>query len=152
MEPRIKKLEKVTERLARRSRKVVTGLITPYPISNTVIGADIKGDVLKYMFPCPGVITKGVVRLGEKPKGLVSLEASLVSEVTSSARGFVIERMLTKMDINLEVIAGDCLTVSLTGNSDHPVKEIWISFLWTPAVREVEAKSFLIEELEKDIP
>ncbi len=152
MEAQIKKIDKQIERLQRRSAKVATGLITPYPISHVMTGDDIQGAILKYMFPCDGVITKGIIKLGEKPKGLVSIETDLVSEITSSARGFVIERLITKIDVNLKVAAGDCLTVSLKGNVDHPVKEIWISFLWTPSMKDIEAKSFLIDELEAIIP
>ncbi len=147
---RIEKLETITKRLMRRAGKKTSVFITPYPISNAVFGEDIKGPILRYMFPCDGVVTKGFVRLGKKPKTSVMLGVKMFNEIGSSSKGFSLERKFLGIQPNLPVIAGDCLEISLEP-SEEPVTEVWISFLWKPTVKDVEAKSFLIEDLENDL-
>ena len=56
--------DKIIERLGRRQRKVASAMITPVPISNAVVGENITGDILYYMFPSDGKITKGIVFFG----------------------------------------------------------------------------------------
>ena len=147
---RIKQLETVTKRLMRRATKKSVALVTPYPISNAVFGENVKGPVLRYMFPCDGVVTKGVVRLGSKPKTSVMLGIKMFNEIGSASRGFVLDKKFLSIQPNLPVVAGDCLEISLDPGIDI-VTEIWISFLWKPGVKDVEAKSYLIEELENDL-
>ena len=151
MEERIKQLELVTTRLMRRAHKKMTTLITPYPISSAFFGENIEGAVLRYMFPCEGLITKGIIKLGKKPRKVVSIEVRLFNDSTSAMKGFVLSRKSTTIEPNLGVKAGDCLEISLIPNLEEPVEEVWISFLWRPTVADVEAKSFLIEELENDL-
>ena len=147
---RIEQLETITTRLMRRAGKRTTALITPYPISNAVFGEKIEGSVLRYMFPCDGTVTKGIVRLGKKPKINITLDVKMFNELGSSPKGFSLEKKLSFIQPNLPVIAGDCLEISLEP-SEEPVTEIWISFLWKPTMKDVEAKSYLIEELEDDL-
>jgi hypothetical protein len=147
---RLEKLEMITERLMRRTHKKAIGLITPYPISNAVFGESIEGVVLRYMFPCDGVISKGMIRFGVKPKKEVTVKVEIFNDEKSSSKGFVVDRKLLAVEPNLSVSGGDCLTVSIS-SSEVPVTEVWIAFLWTPLVKDVEAKSFLITELEKDV-
>ncbi len=49
---------------------------------------------------------------------------------------------------NTPVKGGDCLDISIEPGSEL-VTEVWVSFLWVPSVKDIEAKSYLIEELEK---
>jgi len=147
---RIERLETITERLMRRAGKRATALITPYPISNAVFGEKVEGPILRYMFPCDGIVTKGFVRLGKKPKTNIVLGVKMFNETGSSSKGFSLEKKFLGIQPNLPVIAGDCLEVSVI-SPDEPVTEIWIAFLWKPSIKDVEAKSFLIEELEDDL-
>lgn len=147
---RMENLEKVTERLMRRAHKRTTALITPYPISNAVFGDKVEGPILRYMFPCDGVVTKGFVRLGQKPKKDVAVEVKMFNEAGSTSRGFTIDKKSLSIEPNLKVKSGDCLELSLIPG-EEVVTEIWIAFLWKPTMNDVEVKSFLIEELENDL-
>ena len=151
MEERIKQLEKVTERLMRRTRKAAIGLITPYPISNAVFGDRVEGPILRYMFPCDGRVTKGMLSFSSKPKNPVNVDIKIFNDSTSAVKGFVIDKKTISVVPNLDVKAGDCLEVSLSTLPDDIVTGVWISFLWIPTVKDVEAKSFLIAELESDV-
>jgi len=151
MESRIKKLEVVTERLMRRARKKATGLITPYPISNAVIGEKVEGTILRYMFPCEGTIVKGMVRFNKKPKQWNSINIKVFGDTNSFIKGFTVEKKKMAVALELNVEAGDCMEIAVKSSSEDTVEEVWISFLWVPAVKEVTAKSFLIAELENDL-
>ena len=151
MEDRLKKLEIVTQRLMRRASKRIVGLITPYPISNSVIGDKVEGPILRYMFPCSGTITKAMMRLETKPKKWVSINIKLFNEKGSIIKGFMVEKKLATISLDIEVDAGDCLETALVPSPEDLVKEVWISFLWSPAMKDVEAKSYLISELEDGI-
>jgi hypothetical protein len=151
MEDRVKKLEIISQRLMRRAHKKVVGLITPYPISNAVFGEKVEGPILRYMFPCSGVITKGMVNLVTKPKKWVSVNVKLFNESKSAIKGFTTEKRALTFEPALSVEAGDCLEISLVPSPEDTVKEVWISFLWTPSMKDITAKGFLISELEDDL-
>jgi hypothetical protein len=153
MEERVKQLEMVTKRLMRRATKKASVLITPYPISNAVFGEKVEGPILRYMFPCDGIITKGFIRLGVKPKSKVMLGFKIFNESKSASRGTSLDNKTTSISPELSVTAGDCLEVSLEymEEAKEPVTEIWISFLWRPTIKDIEAKSFLMEDIENDL-
>jgi hypothetical protein len=148
MEERIAQLELITNRLMRRAHKKITGIVTPYPISSAAIGDKVEGVILRYMFPCEGKITKGMIKLGDKPKKWVSINIKLFNDSTSSIKGFMLEKKSLSIEPALDVTAGDCIEVSVVPNVEDVVTEVWISLLWKPSIREIEAKSFLITELE----
>lgn len=147
---RIEQLEMITQRLMRRASKRTVALITPYPISNAVFGEKVEGPILRYMFACDGIVTKGFVRLGAKPKKNVNLEVKMFNDANSVMKGFALERKSLSIEPNIPVKAGDCLEISLIPGEEI-VTEVWISFLWKPEVKDVEVKSYLIEELENDL-
>lgn len=149
---RVEDLEIITRRLMRRASKRTVALITPYPISNAVFGDKVEGVILRYMFPCDGIVTKGLIRLGRKPKKDVLIEVKIFDDATLSAKGFVLNKKFLSIDLNLKVTAGDCLEISLLSSKEgEAITEIWISFLWKPTIADVEVKSFLIEDLENDL-
>jgi hypothetical protein len=150
-EKRISFIELVLSRLARRARKSHTAIITPYPISNAVFGENVTGTVLRYMFPCAGTISKGMIRLGVKPKNEIKLVVSISNEVGGGSRIFILDRKISSVECSLPVKPGDCLSMEICPiNPSELITEVWISFLWTPTVKDIEAKSFLIDELEND--
>lgn len=150
MEKRIEKLEIITKRLMRRSGKRNAALITPYPISNAVFGEKLEGSILRYMFPCDGVITKGFIRLGKKPKTLISFEIKLFNEEGSTSKGFTVDKQFLLVQPDIKVSAGDCIEIKIA-SEEEVVTEVWIAFLWVPSVNNVEVKKFLIEDMEDDL-
>lgn len=148
---RVERLELIVKRLMRRAHKQVVALVTPYPISSSSFGEDVHGSVLRYMFPCAGTIVKGMICLGAKPKNIVSFDVKVFNNERSEARGFLVLKKSTSMDLQIPIRAGDCLDISLQPTADEKVTEVWVSFLWRPTTNDVEVKSYLIEELENDI-
>ena len=138
----------------RRSRKTAKAIVTPYPISNAVIGSDLigkslEGVILRYMFPCEGKITKGYIRLDKKPRDGVNIGVRIFNDESSESKGFTVEKKTLAINTDLDVKPGDCLEVTLTAIGESMVSEVWVSMLWVPISGDVQ--SFLIEELEKQI-
>jgi hypothetical protein len=152
MEDKLKRLEKITERLARRSKTVSKAIITPYPISSAVLGEDVKGTILCYMFPSDGRITSFMIDVGKKPKVDISVGIALAREEGSEARTINVTKKFVESIIGIDVKKGNKLTVYLSYNpsDDFKVTEVWVSMLWVPEAKDAYVKKFLIDELEKD--
>ena len=148
-EKRISFIEKVVTRLARRAVKKIAAMITPYPISHASFGDDVKGVILCYMFPCKGVITKGFIDIGKKLNSGATVSMSLSSGQTNRSVSESLNEDSVLIEPNVSVDPGTKLIVSVTPNDDaEKMTEVWISFLWTPSIKDVEIKSYLIDELD----
>lgn len=147
--------EIIKKRLERKAKGLhKKAMITPVPVSNIVIGNEVKGDILKYMFSCRGKITKAAIDLGKKPKFYVSINFRIDNETDGASKVVTIDRRRFIVDLNLEVKDFDKLTAFISYISEKPedsLTEVSISFLWVPTVKDIEVKSFLINDLEKDI-
>jgi hypothetical protein len=147
---RLDKIEMLLDRLVRKTKaQKMKALITPFPISNAVFGDDVRGSVLRYMFPCSGTILKGMIKLGTKPTNAVTIAISLLGVGTKSQSISITDRFSKFKDI-IPVEAGECLDIVIN-SGEGTVKEVWIAFLWVPSVNDIELKSFLVDELMKDI-
>jgi len=152
LEERISNLETIVRRLSRRSRKHASAIVTPYPISNCVIGENIKGDVLKYMFCAKGLISKGLLVFGKKPKVGVKVKIDISNDIGGSSRTYVVTRKSTLVEPNIEVFSSDRLTISVDPvDEEDKVTEVWMSFLWIPSVEETDVKRVLISSLDKEL-
>ncbi len=147
---RINFIERIVTRLVIRSTKNIVSIIAPYPISNAVIGEDVKGVILRYMFPCEGVITKGLIRLGSRPSGGVEATVKVANSVSINTRTFVMTRQDMLVNPGLKVDSGDRLELFLKPLNGSVVKEVWVSFLWVPTIADVLQKSFLLDGLLKE--
>ena len=151
MEQRIKKLETIVARLSRRQRKVASAIVSPYPISNCVAGEEVKGEVLRYMFACDGEISKGAVSLDAKPKSNASVTLTIESELGGSAKSYIVDKKNLVFEPNIKVKQFDKLTVTFYPTiPEDKIKEVWVSLLWAPTVKDAKIKNFLIDELEKE--
>jgi len=133
LEDKVYNLEMVVERISKKnSKQCVKGIITPYPISSACFG-EVKGKILTYMFPCNGMITKGILKLVDKDS-----KANLTVTLENLSRVVKIDELVSETDYDLAVFAGDRLTVSI--DSETSLSEVWIAFLWMPSMSEVEVK------------
>ncbi len=148
LEDQIKSVDIILSRFSRRLRKTVTGIITPFPISNYV-QTPVDGTVLKYMFPAEGKILSGVVYIEDMPKSGIDLYTVLWRGEAFDSRTLFTRKNLTVVHPNIEVIVGDRLTVSVVAKGGAQASGIWISLLWEPKVSDAVIKKFLIEELNK---
>lgn len=124
-----------------RVKKVAT--ITPFPISNSVFGEDVRGSIIRYLFPCSGVITKGIIKLDLKPKKSVIVTLKLSNDSGSITKDFTLETKSIEVSPKVDIQSGDKLEVLIA--SDEPIKEAWIAFLWLPSIKNL-GKELLLEE------
>lgn len=149
---RIENIERVVSRLARRSHKIASALIAPYPISNCVTGENVKGDILRYLFPAKGRITKGLIFLDSRPKTGFNVEISLNNDAGGLSTSYIVSRRSMALEPNMEVFSSDRLIVSIEPITEEDIAtEVWISLLWTPTIKDASVRSFLIDELEKEV-
>ena len=144
------KLEKMVQRLARRAHKQTSALITPVPISNCVMGEEVKGDILKYLFPCPGVINKGGIFLNAKPKSGATVILTIESDLGGGSKSYIISRRNLLFEPNIEINTWDRLTASFftVNPEEDKMTEVWLALLWTPTVKDVTIKNYLIDQLD----
>ena len=150
LEPKLAKMESTLIRLSRRATKQTSALITPVPISNCVMGEEVKGEVLRYLFPCPGVINKGGIFLNAKPKDGATIILTIENELGGSSKSYQISRRNMVFEPNIEVDTWDRLTASffVVNPIEDKITEIWIALLWTPTIKDVTIKSYLIDQLD----
>lgn len=149
-EEKIKKLSIIVERLGRRSKTTAKAMVTPYPISNCVVGEDVKGEILRYMFLDRGSIRKGRVYLDRRLKEGAAIVITLENDIGSSAKSYSITRQSMIFEPNIEVFAGDRLTISIHPvDPEDKINEAWIGFKWIPSVEETVVHQVLIDELDK---
>ena len=144
-------LEKKVDRLMRRSNKVAKALVTPFPISNCVLGDNISGTVLRYMFPASGKILKGGVFLDAKPGESVTVEVSISNSTGGLSKTYAMQRQNLVIEPDMAVQSWDRLSVSIFPFGETVINVVWIAFLWVPDVKEVDVKKCLIEELEMQV-
>lgn len=147
MEERVKKLEIITERIARKTSKVKTkAMITPFPISSAVFGEDVRGTILTYLFPCDGKIVKGIVKFGSKPKDEVVIKIEQFNDYDSQSKGYTVNKKNNELGFDLPVLFGDCLKVSVEPKGEIKLTEVWMAFLWEPSINSTVVKQFLLED------
>jgi hypothetical protein len=133
----------------REEMKKVVAVITPFPISSAVFSGDVRGSILRYMFPCDGTILKGMIRLGKKLTDPAMLKIS-ITDVGSKSQTISISSKVSVIEQAIEILTGECLDISIEPGSEK-ITEVWVSFLWLPSTKEVETKSYLRKELEAEI-
>jgi len=152
-EKRISKIETVLLRLLRRSVKKITAMTTPYPISNCVVGEDVKGEILRYLFASRGVIFKGAVRIDKKLKAGARVTVTLAGDADESAHTYIMTGKTLLVKPDKQVYSCDRLIVSIDPiDPEEKITEAWICLMWAPDVKEVKMRSFLIDELDKIEP
>ena len=147
-EEQLKSVDTILTRFSRRLHKTVTGVITPYPISNYV-QTPMDGVVLRYMFPVDGMIILGGVFIEDMPKSGVNVYAVIHAEEGHKSETFFVDRKSFLVKPNIDVSAGSRLVLSVIPKADEQVSGIWVSFLWAPEIKDGIIKRFLIDGLER---
>ena len=137
-------LEHVVLRLTRRAKKVSQAMISPIPISASVIGENISGCIMKGIL-LKGRITKAAIGLGERPNDEVWIDI----RVGESGKTYKLSNQKEVVDLNLSVEDGDEFEVSVS-STNGAITEVLISFLWVPDSPNIDVQNFLISKLEED--
>ena len=150
VERKISILESIISRLAVRSHKTTTAIITPHLISSCVTGTDVRGDILKVML-FEGSITKGMIAFNKRPKNPIAIEVKVLNNDIGFTKTYYIDRVRLSVDLDVGTVDGSMVTVAVHPTVDDEkskITEVWISMLWTPHVSKTKIKQHLIENLE----
>ena len=148
VEKQMEHVDTILSRMSRKLHKTVTGIITPFPISNYAQDP-IDKVVLRYMFPADGKISVGGAFIENIPKDGIDIYMNIHRGDSVISESLFTKKKYALIEFDADVFAGDRLTVSVSPKGDGKVSGIWISFLWTPNVKDAEIKRFLIEDLER---
>ena len=139
LEVRLAKIETILPRLIRKTSAQTTKVITPsIPISYCTQGSDVRGPVLRYMFPCKGTVTKGLVWIKDYLPSGFRLEILVENAQGGNKKDYVIPKSFV-VNVQMPVLAGDKLTISVTP-LEKCITELWIAFLWVPQKDGIEMK------------
>lgn len=148
LEKQMKHVDKILKSYSYQLRKTVTGIITPFPVSNY---SDLSGIVLRYMFPIAGKITVGGVYIEQMPKAGVDIEITVFDGLMYNSKTIVSKRNSIAINPNFKAVSGTRLTVKVTPVIEEEIASgIWTAFLWTPEINEAEVKQFLTNSLVKE--
>lgn len=149
-ESRISFIEKVVARLARRSRKTTTVMIPPLPISACVVGDDVRGDILRYMFCLDGTVDKVSISLNAKTKDIVDVEVKVAGEESENTTLLFLAKKSESFEIAESIESGEKVVISVTPRDpEERLTEVWVAFTWTPVVSEAKTMKLLIDDIEK---
>lgn len=149
-EKRISFIETIVARLARRTRKTVAVIMPPLPISACVIGDDVRGDILRYMFCSDGTVDRLSISLNAKPKETVDVEFRILGEESERAAIFFHVRRSESFGIEELVKKGEKVVISIyPRDPEEKLTEVWAAFVWTPLVNDSKVTQLLIDDLEK---
>ena len=139
----------VARRLARQQNKIrISSYVTPFPVSSFIKEIPEDKVVFRYMFPGKGKVFNACIYMeGDLKKGVEV--AAEIRSVKGDGQGVthIARNVFTTMNLTFDINIGDRLTVAV--NSDVPVENLWISFMWVPDVSNVEVKKFLKSELDE---
>lgn len=146
---RLDKLEKVCLQLIRKSKKTVTVLMPPVPISSYVVGEDVYGSVLKHIL-FKGKLTKAVFILPSKPKSNVMFDISVLNGDIKFAKGFYVSSKYSIQDIDINTEDGSVVDVSVgMSDSEEKLTSVAVALLWIPDRNFSDVEKLAIDELEK---
>lgn len=146
---RVKALETVTRRQARKKQKKISGVLFPYPICASSV-PDRNGVILRVMFPCDGSLIKALVDI----EGVEALEtpADIQAEVKIEndvyVRDFSISKRMQEFDIELPVLKGSKLRVKTT--TPEVQGFAWVSLLFVPAISDAKIRKIVMESKDAE--
>ncbi len=149
LEKRVDLIEKQILRLFRRRKKKTSIVAHPHTISIASFGEDVRGDILNYMFPCGGALSKCIVDVGKLKIDAV-VRIRIEKPLGYSAESYVIDKSTLIIPLDIKINSGDKLLVSVFPESEKNLTEAWVSLLWAPYLDEGQIKSFLIDDLLED--
>jgi len=147
---RIDKLETVVQRLALRTHKVTTSILTPQLISSCVrIEEGNKKEVLKKLL-FKGKLNKFAVLLNAKPKRKTLIEARIESGIDGYTKILYLSGLKNIFDIELDTLDGSILTVTIFPDEGDTYDEVSTAIMWTPHVSNATIERHLLDNLEKE--
>jgi hypothetical protein len=141
-EERFRLVDVELHRLKKRSQKVVSILVPPFPISEYV---KTSGVIFRYLFACNGSVKHIAVFIEKMPKGGVELSVSLAHGNTVTTESVLVKKQNLVLDLRYSIKAGDRVIVECLNNE---ASGFWIGMSMIPSVKECDVHKEMIDKLE----
>jgi len=106
--------------------------LSPSPISKHCKNLDEEGNILTYMFPCPGSISNFSMFIETCPSA-ANIKVDVYSGGVYNSMVVAINEGMNKIDEDFYVIEGDRIILSVVDCvNKEDTKGFWMSFLFTP--------------------
>ncbi len=153
-----KKVEAAEQRLNTLEQRYMGSqfkvLIPPMPISFYSEELPDDGVVARFIFPVSGRIVKAAIYVEDKGKvKKLNIAAEVISPGIGQAFTFNMGANQGLVDLEVPVVAGQKLKISLTNQPNDPIdrsKKIWVGVLFEVSIENQEIKKFAISELEAE--
>lgn len=147
---RIKALETVAKRQARKKVKKLSGIIFPLPLCGCQV-PDEKGTVFQAMVPCDGTIIVAIVKVdGEvTPDKPITMQAEVEIENDVYVRDFDMLKQRLEVELLLPALKGACIKVRVLSGVVEDL--VWISLLFLPEVSNAVIKKIIMEDQHEGV-
>ena len=153
LEEKMKSVEVTLQRMSRKMTQKVIGIVPVSPVFDFVYSPDSNGVIMRRLFPVPGKITKVGIAFDVKGKEplrlLIRVDNDILLRSFSSA--FLIKKKSDVLEVDFDIKVGDKITVEIKLKEGEVVEGVWIGFVFEIALKEMNQKEFLLEEVERMI-
>ena len=151
VDEKLKSVETILGRMSRKMSNKVIGILPASPVFEFAYAPDSEGVVMRRLFPASGKITKVGISFDDKGKKAIKLTFSVENSIAlrSFSSSFMIKKMADVLKVDFEIKAGDKITVQVVPEEEEKVEGIWIGFIYEIALRDLNQKEFVLEELER---
>ena len=151
IEEKLKSVELILRRMSRKMSNKVIGILPASPVFEYAYAPDSEGVVMRRLFPASGRITKVGIAFDNKGKKAVKLTFSVENSIAlrSFSSSFMIKKMADILEVDFEIKAGDKITVQVVSEEEEKVEGVWIGFIYEIALKDLNQKEFVLEELER---
>jgi len=145
---KLKNLERVIQRIARRTHRTFVGLVPSSPVFGFVADPVEKPVVMQVIFPADGTITKGAIYFGRMKSKAHYVDVLMESVEGSVHYSFPIPKKGDVSDFGYPVKAGTRMTVSVL-DPDETVGDVWVGFMYELAFDEMNQLRIPFDYVEK---
>jgi hypothetical protein len=150
VDEKLNSIETALRHISRRMSQKVIGMMPVSPVFEFVYAPGPGGILLRIIIPASGRITKMCVYVGRHGEGKNSttLNAAVSRKGTLLGQDFIAKSAPLTLDVNIDVKAGDLLTLSAVGGA---ARDIWIGFLYEVGIENLSNQDFMLDQIESMI-
>jgi len=141
-------LERILQRLARRSHRTFVGLVPAAPVFGFVADPMVNPVVMQAIFPADGIITKGAIFFGRMKSRQTAINIRFEGVDGYSNYGFAVPKKGVVTDFDYVVKAGTRMTVSVL-DPDENTGDVWIGFMYEVDMKSMKQLRIPFDFIEK---
>lgn len=141
-------LERILQRMARRTHKTFVGLVPSAPVFGFAADPMENPVVMQAIFPVDGTITKGAIFFGRMKAKQVAISIKFDLADWNARYGLAVPKKGVVTDFGYEVKAGTRMTVSVD-SPDEDTGDVWIGFMYEVDVKSMTQIKIPFDQIEQ---